>query len=793
VANPISESPYPLGTVVTDPRLLQSRRVEIDAVLSAVASEQPSDHPHAMIIGEQNSGRTSVLTEVSRRAAEEVGRQVVWLQNGYKIPRDRPRFVRHLLTAIVEALATTLGPEAPWYRAWRNRVYLRNTDPLTDEDLLSSALILAADPDADIDRKILERDLAQLADLALAAGLSGVVVCVDDASPLTEDVRLVEDLVDTFDTIGGYSLLLAGLPSIAGHFTQAASPCIERSILAFLWPFNGQHQAFTALSAPLVGAAAENLPPDDPDLLRDVLQLTGGNPYELMVVGHFLWLSCQLGEQETYALTPRVLDRVIPTLSRLTAEGDALLNGAAAIDQLPEQHMRQAVELVALSRLSVREIAIARLLGVGRGDALGVKPDDILTANLEDEEARVREELGELQDAGVVELGADKDRFRVIGGRQTAVLLKYKARALIGDEASNWPFGRDFLPSTGWALSRDAMLRVLDLLPGGGVGRRSPRPAIRGLAGDPDSIERLIHAEVDLSPWGSDAYERISRLLTVDEPNLALVSMCLVYGGEQLEYMEAWEIPEGVTPTELTEAIAKVVEEWAPVVEAAELKWSGNEHVLLHGKSARRVLMVLHRFAANSAVHHLFAKWFETEGGEHLERAKQVAHEALDTMRESAQSDAELDGEFSGMLSRLGFMESFDDARLPEARAALEEALHAGTADGWVTNWNLANVLARLGESAKAAAQLVMARRACAEWSGKASVVVFVPGRSALNSLVNVTDEGVEDLFELQRLVIDGAGAEELAEPIERCQASCDDWVKKAAGWVVESLNAAPA
>lgn len=57
-------SPYPLGTPVTDPRLLQSRRTEIDAALEAVAG--PSHEArHEIVLGEQRSGRSSVLLEVA--------------------------------------------------------------------------------------------------------------------------------------------------------------------------------------------------------------------------------------------------------------------------------------------------------------------------------------------------------------------------------------------------------------------------------------------------------------------------------------------------------------------------------------------------------------------------------------------------------------------------------------------------------------------------------------------------------------------------------------------------------
>jgi hypothetical protein len=803
---PSADSPYPLGPVVKGQRLLQNRRVEIETVLSAVASEQEVDYPHVVLLGESNSGRTSVLMEVARRAADENGRLIVHLQGGDDVPQGRQAFIRHFLTATVEALAATLGTKSPWYRTWSNRVYLRRTDPPTEDDLLSSALILAGDQDGTIEQTIFERDLAKLVDLARQANFSGIVFCIDDASSLTEDIRLVERLIAALDTVGSCSLLMTGFPVIAAHFDEAASPSLERCVLVLLRPFRGQHQIYTALSAPLVGAANEYLRQDNAALLRDILQLTGGNPYEVMVVGYFLWLSCELGEQETYALTPRVLDRVIPALSRSVSEGHALLDGAAAIDQLAEEHVRQAVELVALSRLTVREIVIARLLGVGKSDVRRVNSEGILQADFANEEAKVREELAELEQAGIVQVDPDTGRFRIIGGRPAAVLLKYKARARIGAEATNWPFGLDFLSTIGWALSRDAMLRTLDLLPdgtfslgvhavraqGGGVGRLSPRPAIRGLANS-DDIGRLVQAEIDLSPWGDDAYKRIVRLLTVDNPRIALVCTSLIYCGEQFEYMEVWEVPDAVEHIDVTQANSEVAEVWVPVVEAADLKWSGNEDGVLCGKRARKVLIAMQRFAASSAVHPLFRRWQDSRDPEVLARAIRVAEEAVAAMREAGQSDAELDGELSGMLSRLGFMYGFDESRLQEAQELLEEGLRLGRADGWVTNWNLANVLARNGELKAAEEQLSHIAGEIEEWHGQASVLVFAPGRAAEESLIWIEEEGIGPLRDLHLAIWAGVEGDDLDEMIERCRLCGDAGAEQAAEWISHTLRAAAA
>jgi hypothetical protein len=794
-----TESPYPIGGLITDSRLLQNRRSEIQRALDVVAPPEEGSG-HALLIGEQHCGRSSALGEIGRRAAAECQRLVISLSGSEDLIHTRQSFCRRVLTGVVEALAQT-DPEAEWYQAWRDRVYLRSTNPASGRDVLTSSLILASDPERELDRAIFDRDLKALLGIAEQNGYSGIIVSIDDASPLTEDVSLVEGLLDGFDSVGGYALLMAGLPTTALHFTQAASSCVNRVTPIMLRPFRGPHQLYSALSVPLTESDQDYLRADDIDLMRDILQLTGGNPYEVMVVGHYLWLSCELEEQEHFVLTSRVLDRVIPHLSMLAADGDALRDGAQAIERLPEEQVEKAVEMAAFSSLSVSEIAIARLLKVSGDDEKPLSRAELLTSEIDAESHAVCSELEQLQDAGVIQLHEDGERFNVVGGRPASVLLKYRDRARKGADVARQSFEQGFLFSVGQALARDASLGCLEalgsvnslgfseIMSSGSLGRLSPRPGIRSLATGGD-LERFIEADVDLVPWNLDAYKRVAEIIAETEPSIALMGTSLMYGGDQLEYMEVWQLSEEVTQEEVDSTFSTVAEGWVPMVEAAGLRWTGNESAVLHGELARKTLIILLQFAATSAVHQLFNEWQETEDSDALARARNVASEAVETLSETGQSDFELGGELSGMLSRLGFLNSFDDELLKDARFALEEALRLGQADGWVTRWNLANIFARQGSQQEALETLDEIAEHLQESAGSVSMLFFVPGRDPADSLLSVTDAGVSPLLELQRAVIsDGDDAIRKAA-IDHCLDSGDEAAAQAAEWVSNALTA---
>jgi hypothetical protein len=121
---------------------------------------------------------------------------------------------------------------------------------------------------------------------------------------MTENTSMVEELIALLDSVESASLLMAGLPTSAGHFLQAASPCLTRIVPIRLRPFRGPLQVFSALNGPLGAEDSRWVRGENITFLFDVLRLTGGKPYELMLVAHHMWLACQAGEQERYELTP---------------------------------------------------------------------------------------------------------------------------------------------------------------------------------------------------------------------------------------------------------------------------------------------------------------------------------------------------------------------------------------------------------------------------------------------------------------------------------------------------------
>jgi hypothetical protein len=319
-----------------------------------------------------------------------------------------------------------------------------------------------------------------------------------------------------------------------------------------------------------------------------------------------------------------------------------------------------------------------------------------------------------------------------------------------------------------------------------GVGTRSPRPAIRSLASSGDT-SRLIASEAEIVPWNDQTSNRLVALVGEDDTRLALICTSLSYGRGQLEYMELWEVPADLDEQDLSRALSDVSEMWQPLVKAAELTWGGIESAVVEGGAARKAICALDLFAAPRATLRLFDAWDGSEEDTALERAKRATSESIDVMKTSGKSDLELGGELSASLSRLGFLQSLDDDSLGDAQLSLEEAKRIGSADRWVTDWNLANVSARQGDDQAALRFLDKAEEAYVEPLATVSILLHLPGRPAKKSIAVIGAKGMPALFKLQRALISAEDGRR-QEAIEACRDSEDPAALAATAWVEQAL-----
>lgn len=531
----VFDNPYTLGPT-DNPRLLENRNGELRTLLDAVADE--GGGRHALLLSDARTGRTSVMQEADRRLRAGGDTLAV----GLRVNDDElgvGGLFRSLLSAAVEAIVASASDPPSWYQAWCDRLYLRDRAPMAVRDVLVSALAFAADNNAVLDPAVVVRDLRSLTRLAEEHGTPRVVVLIDDADALLEDPDLIETLLDALDA-AGWHLILASRISGAAHLVEAASPVMRRVELIPLRQLWLLDEIRVCLAGPPGSDEAERLLPKDADsFLVDVLRLTSGNPFEIALVGYHLWIACRLGEQEHYELTPKVLDRVLSDFARHTGGSAELRAEAKAVRELPPERMRDALDLVALSELTIRQIAIARTLGLPTGnDPLNRK---LLTCDLDAEETKVRTELEELEALGVVSL-RDDGRFSVQGGRQAAIALKYHARSF-ADSDPERPFGIPFIACIGDPLTEECAERAVRELEGarrlasGKLLSPTTSASAARLRAALESVP-FVGLELHIAPRDEPGFATIGATVASDaDHTVAVVNFTVSSDGEELNLM----------------------------------------------------------------------------------------------------------------------------------------------------------------------------------------------------------------------------------------------------------------
>ncbi len=525
-----------------------------------------------------------------------------------------------------------------------------------------------------------------------------------------------------------------------------------------------------------------------------MLRLTSGNPFEIALVGYHLWVACRLGEQEHYELTPKVLDRVLSDLARHSGGSAELRGGAKAVRQLPPERMRDALDLVALSELTARQVAIARALGLPNSS--GELNPKLLTSDLDSEEDKVRTQLEELEERGVVSLD-DDGRFSVQGGHQVAIALKYHARSFAGSDPER-PFGIPFIACVGDPLIDECARRAARELEGArrlASGKLLSPTTSASAARLRAALEGVPFAgvELHLEERDTESLDAMSEIIGRDaDRTIAVINFTVSADGDELNLIDVWSIPDGVDSHQINEALSAAIDGCQPLIEAAEHTWNGVHQVLYHGQTARNVLIMLMPTSAAVALRERYSAWAAGEREEGPTHAAELSRRIVDTLRMRRSPDR---WELSRALSRHGLMLSLFEERTDEALAALEDAIERGPGDGWVTRWNIAHVLARRGEHSRAADTLDAIANAVGKRANVVMCAFFLPGRPARHSLIDVTAANAAAIYALQLAVIAQlAGAPDrdaLDEALADC-AEADPEAMKVAKWALDAFGATP-
>jgi len=245
---------------------------------------------------------------------------------------------------------------------------------------------------------------------------------------LANNQTLLQRLRNIFSNVEGYMLVLAGTQEMFRALDAVFSPIPRHFKRIPVVPFRDESETADCVMKPLRVA---EVPSEDLDwaTIGEIHEMSGGSPYEINMLCHFIYRRYRDGLVPKFQLTVEALDDVLEQLEPirrqlgLVPEGPApRTETVAKIKGLDQQALHDALEVIPCEQISLRELAILRLAF-----------SDFSEGDLQTARDELEEKCRRLERQGLLSLSHDRFAFR--GDTFDRLYLKYHLAAQMGQEA----------------------------------------------------------------------------------------------------------------------------------------------------------------------------------------------------------------------------------------------------------------------------------------------------------------------------------------------------------------------
>ncbi|WP_446033983.1 glycosyltransferase [Streptomyces olivaceus] len=299
-------NPYDYRNPVRDVAVFAGRAEEVAAIgyeLDQAALNQPS--VCVVIHGPRAAGKTSLLNAVEWMARKRGFSAVrVELIEGDGRPIAFFRKVYEELAATYIAEMAQCGDDPSFSMATVRRVMAGAASVPADFPLDFPETVALAGPQGQVSESALRSDLSffvkQLAHPA--------VLLVDEAQIAADDAQVLSVLRFLTSRVDGLVLVLAGTSGLIERITDVHSPILRQFKEIEVKGFVEPEDVFNCVMRPLRKLGISGA--DVGSTVSALRHLTDGNPYEIQLYCHEMFVRWQQGEADGMKLTPEVLEGI---------------------------------------------------------------------------------------------------------------------------------------------------------------------------------------------------------------------------------------------------------------------------------------------------------------------------------------------------------------------------------------------------------------------------------------------------------------------------------------------------
>ncbi len=141
-----------------------------------------------------------------------------------------------------------------------------------------------------------------------ALGYHGIIVLIDEANCFSTNQSLLQQLRNIFQKLDGFGLIMAGTEELFPSLADVFSPIPRQFFKLEVLPFSDIFQTKELIDIAIPNDVSDILPSFD--TVREVHELTGGDPSELQLYCHHMYKAVQDGVCEEMELHPSVLNSI---------------------------------------------------------------------------------------------------------------------------------------------------------------------------------------------------------------------------------------------------------------------------------------------------------------------------------------------------------------------------------------------------------------------------------------------------------------------------------------------------
>lgn len=773
-----SGNPYDFRSPVRHSALLAGRDKELSQIDELLRESTLGRPVHISLLGGQGSGKSSLLNGVMDLAAD-----------------------RGFLSAKMVLREATVQTEFDFYKALYDSALsalLENERLLEDDEVMHDWLARTCAGDLTYDSRsgynstlefglviaarlnnriaevvstpMIERDLKRMLSMG-GEPLQGLVLCLDQAELLDDNNDLAPSLIQLTECTPLLTIITAA--ETAGTL-QAAVPRAWAHI--DVGPFQGANPILDAITKP-IKHVDDTLGASPPSLTTamDIRELTGGVPYEVNLVCHFIWDAIQQGEQDSFELSSTVIERVRAELenkSRHQADSDI-----EVFSSLSTSDYQLLVDLAPYEALTIHELALVRLM-----------LSDYARRELEETEDAIRRDLRYLADIGVVR--TENERFELVGNPDSRIYLRYAAQRHTGRKLS---YGHTYHHAVTMAFVSHLGNAIVSEKYNDALIFRSSRPQELGMTTVGDWLKTVSDAVtngdiVTLSEYFGVWLAQHSALRQED-CSFIVIAMHMQVGLHHIEHTDVLANMDGMSTDELRELAAHWTNDCEELLNKYEAKVIECACYELSHDTLCTATVYGHLRLISSASYVLYLTGATRAADELLASAI----EASDQMIGTDPTDPLIRTMLADAWHRHGFIAA-THKEWDTARKRLERSRQMFATNEWLLEYNEAYIAAEEGDLLGALAHAATALRGYRDPPDRLLIHAYLPTEASWSppndqwNVVELHGRWIYRFLELQMLVLqavegDPANVQRLESTVGELSNSVPPPLLRLAGW----------